>query len=126
VEADAQTWEAIKGGNLRTIATMISPEAEAYSRQATLDHHLAAVRHAEQAYRACVWNMLVHLASDHRGEKTEVIVARWGYQSVIGELEHDGLSYRVGGPEPEPMHRFTDAQVQSVTDANGFITIHIV
>jgi hypothetical protein len=119
------------------MAIAISPEAEAYSRQATLDHHLANVRIAEQQFRAVCWNLLVHLASDHVGGKANkptVIVAKRGCQSAMGTLEHVGLAYRVGWvadlgltpmPDRGPVHHFTAEQVQSVSVANNYVTLHI-
>ena len=130
-----QNQEApVQAGMHQFTATMISPEAEAYSRQATIDHHLANVRIAEQQFRAVTANLLTYLSSDHQGEKPDVIVTKKGCQSAFGPIEHVGLAYRVGWengldplplPDRAPYHHFTHDQVTSVTEANGYITLHI-
>lgn len=98
----------------RALSQLASPASQIRSVQATTMAHLANVVHAEAAFRACTWNLLVHLSHQ---PYVDVVVSRRADKSAMGPVTIVDLWFRVGH------YTFRAEGVASVKEVNGFVNI---
>jgi hypothetical protein len=100
--------------NLEMWKRCASPASQIRSVQATTMAHLANVTHAEAAFRACTWNLLVYLAQQ---PYTDVVVSRRADKSAMGPVTIVDLWFKVGH------FTFKSEAVSHVEENNGFINV---